>query len=364
MNNIGKNAFDSLYNEGHPHEGEHRFIDEVATELETLLNEWHSLPETWDDAIDKEIHEWYSNPPKSFPKKPYFSPSAAGSDFRELYFKGRGYKRESSGQQPHQKRWTSIGTAIGDIIQRDMLFIEKHGAKKLGYEPQFKFVRTADGRPMFEEFAKKNHPVEHNGIKFNLSGSPDGIMIYTDDDGNKIRIGLEVKSKQTTSAKTSLYSMKEAEPKHVEQSMAYAIMYDCHYYLVLYVNTSHKSWNIAPEEFAKSPDMRVFGVECTLEKKTELLDKFAWVQDMINRGVMPATDLEKYTFNGFKTATALSLSDEELASLEAENERLKKSRAPAFVKSNFRDALADIKHRRETCEDETLRNKVNSEKRL
>ena len=74
---------------------------------------------------------------------------------------------------------------------------------------------------MFEDFAKKSHKVEHNGVTFHLSGSPDGIMIYTDEDGNKIRVGLEVKSKQTTAAMTSLYSMKEAEAKHVEQVMAY-----------------------------------------------------------------------------------------------------------------------------------------------
>lgn len=340
------------------------FIDEVAQEFERLLNDWHSTPETWDDAIDKEIHEWYANAPKVFPKKPYFSPSSAGSDMRELYFKGRGYKPEKTGQQPHQKRWTSIGTAIGDIIQRDLLFIEKHGKKELGYEPQFKFVRDQYGRPMFEDFAKKNHPVNHNGVKFNLSGSPDGIMIYTDDEGNKIRVGLEIKSKQTTSAKTSRFSMKEAEAKHVEQSMAYAIMYDCHFYLIVYVNTSHKSWNYTVEDFVKSPDLRVFGVDCTKQKKEELLDKLAFMQDCINRKLMPPTDLEKWTFNNFKEATALSLSDEELAEAEAENERLKKSRAPAFVKANHRDALADIKRLRAESTNEELRKKVEAEKRL
>ena len=341
-----------------------RFIDEVAKELSDLLNDWHSQPETWDDAIDKQIHEWYSNVPKSFPKKPYFSPSSAGSDYRELYFKGRGYKAEKSGQQPHQKRWTSIGTAIGDIIQRDMLFIEKHGKKVLGAEPQFKFVRTAHGQPMFEDFAKKNHPVEHNGVKFHISGSPDGVMIYTDDEGNKLRVGLEIKSKQTTAAKTSLYSMQDPEPKHVEQCMAYAEMFDCHFYLIVYVNTSHKTWSMDPEEFAKSPDMRVFGVECTQEKKDALLDKFAWLQDCINRGLMPPTDISKWTFNNFKTATALSLSDAEMEALEKENERLKKSKAPAFIKANHRNALEEIKHIRETCTDEELRKKVESEKRL
>lgn len=341
-----------------------RFIDEVAQEFETMLNAWHSTPETWDDEIDKEIHEWYANAPKSFPKKPYFSPSSAGSDLRELYFKGRGYKPEKNGQQPHQKRWTSIGTAIGDIIQRDLLFIEKHGEKELEKAPQFKFVRDQYGRPMFEDFAKKSHPVEYNGVKFHLSGSPDGIMIYTDDDGNKIRVGLEVKSKQTTAARTSRYSMKEPEAKHVEQVMAYAEMYDCHFYIILYVNTSHKTWSMTDAEFEASPDIRAFGVECTRERKDALLGRLAFIQDCINRKIMPATDISKWTFNNFKTATALSINDAELAEMDAENDRLKESRAPAFVKSGYREALKEIKRIRIECDDEKLRAKVAAEKRL
>lgn len=336
----------------------------MAQEFSDLLNDWHSLPETWDDALDKQIHEWYTAPPKVFPKKPYFSPSAAGSDYRELYFKGRGYKSERDGQQPHQARWTRIGTAIGDIIQRDLLFIEKHGKAKLGKEPQFKFVRDKHGRPLFEDFAKRNVPVEHNGVKFNLFGAPDGIMTYTDDDGNKIRVGLEIKSKQTTAAKTSLHTMKEAEAKHVEQCMAYAMMYDCHFYLIVYVNTSHKTWNMTPDDFKASPDMRVFGIECTKEKKDALLNKLAWIQDCVNRGLMPPTDLEKWTFNNFKTATALSISDEELADMVKENKRLQASRAPAFVKSGYREALAEIKQIREDCDDTELIEKVSKEKRL
>lgn len=340
------------------------FIQEVAGELETLLNDWHSLPETWDADLDSDIHSWYSAPPKVFPRKPYFSPSASGSDARELFFKGRGYAREQEGQHPMQKRWTQIGTAVGDMIQRDLLFIEKHGEAKLGYAPQFKFVRTAQGLPLFEDFAKKNHKVEHNGVDFHLFGAPDGIMVYTDDDGNKIRVGLEIKSKQTTAARTSLYSLKEAEAKHEEQAIAYSIMFDCQFYIVLYVNTAHKSWQPTPEEFAATPDIRAFGIECTAERKNALLDRLAWIQDCINRGVMPPTDLASYTFNGFKNATALSLNDEELAAMEAENERLKKSNAPAFVKKNFREALADIKRRRKECTDEELRRKIDGEGRL
>lgn len=334
-------AFDSLYHEPLPDAP--RFIDEVAEEFTQLLNDWHSQPEVYDSLIDSQIHAWYMNPPKVFPEKPYFSPSSAGSDMRELYFRGIGEKAESTGQQPHQKRWTSIGTAIGDIIQRDLLFIEKHGEEKLGYKPRFIFARNRNKQPMFEEFAKKNHSVTHNGVTFNITGSPDGVMIYETDDGQKLRIGLEIKSKQTTAAKTSQYSLQQAEEKHVEQVTAYSIMFDLDFYLIIYVNTAHKSWSMTPEDFESTPDMRVFGIECTKERKNALLDRLAYVQDCINKRIMPEMDLYKWTFNSFKTQCALSMTEEELAAAEEEARRLKKSRAPAYVKNGFIAALAEIK---------------------
>lgn len=229
------------------------------------------------------------------------------------------------------------------MIQRDLLFIEKHGKNVLGYEPQFKFDRNRAGQPMFEEFAKKNHKVTYDGETFHLFGSPDGIMTYTDDDGNKIRIGLEIKSKQTTAAKTSEFSMREAEKKHVEQCVAYATMYGCAFYLIVYVNTSHKTWSMKKEDWLATPDLRVFGIEIGEEERKQVLGRLASVQRAIRLKEMPPLDLYNFTFNSFKTACALSMSDEELLAAELEAERLKKSRAPAFVKNGFTQALAEVK---------------------
>ncbi|MCZ0847993.1 hypothetical protein O0536_25530, partial [Brevibacillus laterosporus] len=62
----------------------------------------------------------------NFRAQPYFSPSSADTEKRELYEKFRGAKKDIHPHPPYQGRWTRIGTAIGDVIQRDLLFIEKH----------------------------------------------------------------------------------------------------------------------------------------------------------------------------------------------------------------------------------------------
>jgi len=336
-------ALEALYADTYtPGEKPTTFIDKVAKEFTDMLNDWHSRPETWDNELDSQIHAWYVNPPKVFPKKPYFSPSAADACYRELYEKGIGSKRDVTGQQPHQKRWTSIGTAIGDILQRDILFIEKHmeGAR-------FRFERNNRGEPMFEDFAKKCVPVTVGGVKYHLFGAPDGIMIYTDENGEQHRIGLEIKSKQTTPARTSHSSMKGPDEKHEAQTIGYSIMYGVDYYLIVYVNTAHKAWSMTDADFEATPDIRVFGVECTDHRKAKLLEDLAEVQRKINEGKAPMPDLTKWTFNGFKTAIAASITDEELAQLEAQVKLAEKSRLPDFKKRAYASAYEDLRKRSE-----------------
>lgn len=200
------------------------------------MNAWHSAPEVYDDALDAQIHKWYYDvltdparkvwPPRGVP---YFSPSAANADPRGLYEKMRGAKRESTVRPPHQGRWVRLGTALGDSIQRDILFAEKHYENWTGQPAPFTFDRNEHGEPVFEDFAKTGHVVEHNGQAFSLYGTCDGIMRYGD-----LRVGLELKSKQTTYAVTSGYSTRNG-PKddHVKQAICYAIMYDVDYYVIL-----------------------------------------------------------------------------------------------------------------------------------
>lgn len=314
----------------------------IEADLIALLDDHYSLPETYDNALDAQIHAWYADPPNVYPKKPYFSPSSLGSCPRELYMKAKGAKKDVFRKQPHQGRWQAIGTKIGDIIQRDLLFIERNYERLTGNTPRFKFERDAQGRPMFEDFAKTNKLVEHNGETFYLYGAPDGIMTYTTDAGEQIRVGLEIKSKQGTPAKTSHYSMREADAKHVKQTIAYAHMFDCDYYVVLYVNAAKQSWNMSDEQYAKTPDIRAFCLQITDNMKSELFDKAAYVTHSVRESTPPPMDLDNWTFNNFKTACALSLTDDEYSAIKTQVSAVVKSSLPDRVKRDYSAAFEFI----------------------
>jgi hypothetical protein len=322
----------------------------IAADFTAYLNAWHSASEVYDDELDAQIHRWYADILTDKSRKvwppwgiPYFSPSSANSDPRELYEKMRGAKRETTLTPPHQGRWKRIGTAIGDTIQRDVLFAEKHVDVA-----KFTFERNGRGEPVFEDFAKVGAIVEHGGKKFALYGTCDGIMRYVADDGSVIRVGLEVKSKQTTYATTGGYSTRNG-PKgdHVKQCVCYSIMYGSaepvDYYIILYVNGSKKSWNMTEEDREKYPDICAFGVEITDDMRNSVLDHFAGIVAAAETGVAPALDIGKWTFNNFKTACALSLSDEEMAQIEREVAAVVRSGLPDHKKREAAGVLAQIR---------------------
>lgn len=328
----------------------------IAADFTEFLNVWHSAPETYDNDLDAQIHGWYRDilsdksrnvwPPRDIP---YFSPSSANADRRGLYEKLRGAKKDAGGQPPYQGRWTRIGTAIGDVIQRDILFAEKHYAKHAGVAPRFKFERNDRGEPMFEDFAKRAARLSYNGADFAIYGTCDGIMTYVTEDGEQIRVGLEIKSKQTTAAQTSDYSQRNGPKEdHVKQTVCYSLMYGTDdapldYYVILYVNASKKSWVMTDDEFAKNPDIKAHCIEITDEMRTGILESFAEIVHAAKDGRPPTLSLDSWTFNGFKTACARSLSDEEVTQLERTVAALQRSGLPEFKKRQAADALAQIK---------------------
>lgn len=304
----------------------------------------------YDDELDAQIHRWYfdvlTNPKrKVWPPRnlPYFSPSAANSDARGLYEKMRGAKRESTFRPPHQGRWVRIGTAIGDLIQRDILFAERHYARYMGENPSFSFERNKYFEPMFEDFAKTSAIIEHNGKVFSLYGTGDGIMRYVSEDGEVLRVGLEIKSKQGTYAQTSGYSTRNGPKEdHVKQCICYSKMYNVDYYVIVYVNGSKKGWNMTEEEFEKNPDIAAFGLYITDEMRTEVLDHFSGIVDAAERGNPPKTDLDKWRFNDFKRAVSLSLSEDEVAEIRRQVAAIQRSGLSDSKKREAAEALAFI----------------------
>lgn len=230
------------------------------------------------------------------------------------------------------------------MIQRTLLDIEDNYEKQTGNAPRFRFLRNEDGTPMFEDFAKTNKLVEHDGEKFYLYGAPDGIMQYVTDNGEPIRVGIEIKSKQGTPARTSLYSMKGPDEAHARQVVAYSEMYDCDYYVILYVNYAKQGWNMTEEQYAKTPDIRAFCQRVTAEDKAAVFDKAAMVTKAVREGNPPKMDIDGWTFNNFKEATALSLTDEEYDEIKAIIQRYQHSNAPAWRKKQYADMIEFIKN--------------------
>lgn len=325
-----------------------KFTTQVENDFVRQVDNWFSKGMgVFDNDLDRKIHKWYSEVKDEFPKRPYYSPSSLNSCPRELYLKAKGSKRDSFPLQPHQGRWQKLGGMGGDMLQREMLMMERHYNKVTGDNLRFNFERTASGKPMFEEFAKKSHPVQVDGEFFYLFGAPDGIMEYTDADGNKTRVGLEIKSKQTTNARTSEYSMREAEESHLVQSIAYAEMYDCDYYMVVYVNYSKKSWVLSDEEYEKTPDIRAFCYEISKQDKFETFLYPAELQKAITNNEPPKLDIEKWTFNNYKLATAKSLTEEEIAEIQEDVDRVVASPIPQWKKYSLGRVISDIEQLRE-----------------
>lgn len=321
---------------------------EMVSDFLAMMDRWHGSAEVWDDVLDAEILEQQAyaiRKLKVFPPRSttYFSPSSANSCKREMYVKLTGAKRDNSDSQPHQGRWQRAGTAFGDTLQRDLLFIAKHYENKFGEVPPFVPERSSLGFPMWERFARKFQSVEHRGHTVNFLGQPDGILRYKDGTS----VGLEIKSKQTTSAQTTDYSMRGPKEDHVKQCIVYSIMYGVDDYLIVYGNLSKKAWVMTAEEYAKNPDLRAFHIHITESDRRALLDDFAYVLQAVKDVAPPRLDIEKWTFNSYKTACALSLTDEEVAEIKQQVHQVGKSRLPDWKKRSYYDALDFIESVRE-----------------
>lgn len=322
---------------------------QIEGDLIAMLDEFHSLPEVWDNELDEQIAKWYSNPPKVWPKRdlPYFSPSWATKCPREIFYRKQGAPKDIHPKPPHQTRWQRIGTVIGDMVQRELLSIERNFEKHTGNKPKFVFERNPNGTPMFEDFAGKNYLVEHNGEKFYLYGKPDGIMRYVTDDGEIIRVGLEIKSKQESPSKTSVRSMKQAGYAHEIQTNLYALMYDVDYYVILYQNASKRKWDMTEEEYKDFPDVRAFCRKISEYHREPTLDRLAQVTKALREGVPPKLDLDGWKFNEYKTHIAKNISEEELEELRRVVDQARKSSMPQWKINSYIQAVDQIEGIRE-----------------
>lgn len=316
---------------------------DFAAEFLAMIERWDSLPEVYDKELDVQIHTWAINVAARyfrFPRQPYFTPSSIDMCPRANYLRLKGAKRDSTGQQPHQKRWTEAGTAFGDTMQRKLLFIEKHWPRIFNEPAPFTVERNEYGEPMWEEHARVVQLFAWRGREFSIFALPDGILRHT---ATGKRVLVEFKSKQTTPSRTSAYTMRDAEEKHAAQVATYSLIYGVAERLIVYGNLAKKAWFMDAEEYEKNPDLRVFHATVSETAREMILDACADRLDEVAAGVPPLPDLTNWTFNSYKTAVAHDLTDDEMAQLRDQVERVKAAKTmKPFQKQAYADALADI----------------------
>ncbi|MED0863762.1 hypothetical protein [Bacillus safensis] len=329
------------------------FAQMIADDFNDMLYEFHKYPQPYDDLMDAELHEQYARVLREQSKygyfnwktapdgtpRPVFSPSSASKTERELYEKARKSVRDSQTPTPNQRDWTGLGSQVGDYIQREVLLIERHFERLTGTKPKFRFERTERNEPAFEHFKKTMHEVASGEEKFAIHGLPDGILIYTADDGQEYRVGLEVKSFQ----KSYVDFKKVVEPKkeHVEQSICYSEMYGLDYYIVIYHLTYGVKWD---KEINRN---KVFGIEIRDDDRTRIFEKFERVTKAVRLSEAPPLDLFEWAFYEYKRSTAKTLTDDELSNLYDLKSRMLRSRLPDWKKQRIVEALAFIERIRE-----------------
>jgi DNA-binding protein H-NS len=330
-----------------------QLADQIAQDFIDFLDEFHTYPQPYDDAMDAEFYEQYARVLREQSKwgyfnwktapdgtpRPLFSPSSAGKDERQLYEKARKSQADKREPNRNQRDWTGLGSQVGGYIQREVMLAERHFEKLTGKAPRFKFERTERNEPAFEHFKKVIHEAEYAGEKFGLNGLPDGIMEYVTDDGEILRVGLEVKSVQKSYTDFTKISQPKAD--HVGQTNVYSEMYGLDYYIVLYHLTYGADWN---RDFSRN---KAFGRFITQDDRNETLNKFARVTQAWRTGIAPAIDLDGWKFNDYKTAIAKGITDEEFQTLKAQVKRAQRSGLPQYKKDQFYEAYEFIRDVRE-----------------
>jgi hypothetical protein len=222
-----------------------------------------------------------------------FSPSSASKCDRELYYKAIRAEQDEQPFFPYQARWTRNGSAVHAVVQKGLLYGEKHLES-----PKFTVERMEDGSPAWERNIKDIKTITHNGVTFHLFGMMDGILNYTPE--NK-RVGFEFKTKSTTLGAIGEYKMKAPQEGHIQQAVCYSILFGIDEFVFVYESLAKDGWNKGAEA---KPDIRPFHITITEEQRQEMLDKFARVAKEYYANNVPAPDFNKCIFCPFKTTCA------------------------------------------------------------
>ncbi|WP_052366487.1 PD-(D/E)XK nuclease family protein [Geomicrobium sp. JCM 19055] len=121
----------------------------------------------------------------------------------------------------------------------------------------------------------------------------DGLLTYKEDGST---IGFEFKTKSNTPSQVK--NIKEPQPSHIQQCVAYSLLFDVDEFLLVYEGVAKSKWSSNDEAY---PDTKAFYVRPTEREKTWLLDKFAEVTRNVEDGELSRPDYSKCLFCPYKT---------------------------------------------------------------
>ncbi|UTV34900.1 hypothetical protein [Bacillus altitudinis] len=219
---------------------------------------------------------------------PRFSPSSAGKSKAELYLKAIKAEKDEKLTYPFQNRWTRNSTAVHGAMQKTLL-----EAEVILQNPMFTVMRLPEkgGLPAWEKNIERWKVIEHNGQRFVIFGMCDGILEYKKD-GTKV--GFEYKTKSNSVAQ--IKQIKEPNPSHIAQTVAYAILFEVDEWLITYESVAKDKWTT--NENAR-PDFKIFYNKVTEADKKRLLDKWADVAKHVEAGQLPDSPLGKFDYMFF-----------------------------------------------------------------
>lgn len=208
---------------------------------------------------------------KNYPDLPKFSPSGASKCSLELYRQIHGLHVPQLDLQPYHRRWTRNASAIHEITQRDLLYMEKALDN-----PRFTVKRLDSGLAAWERNIHTYKEITYSGQTFLISGMCDGLLL---DHTTGKTVIFEYKTKSTTIAAVGTYKLKDIMDSHKLQGICYSILFMGDPFedrddmeVFLYESLAKDMWSKGEE--ARS-DIRTFQLKITLEDRLAVMQKFA-----------------------------------------------------------------------------------------
>lgn len=226
-----------------------------------------------------------------------FTPSGASKCRRELFYKTLKARQDDIQQAPFNNRWTRNSSAIHKSVQHNLLY-----ANTLLPKPYFSVLMVEKEGfgllPAWEKNIEKYEVIEHNGVKFVVSGMMDGLLKVN---STGQTVGFEYKTKSNDSYQ--IEKMTKPSPQHILQCVSYSLIFKdengepVNDYILTYEAVAKDRWDKG--EYALQ-DVKAFHITITERQKKSMLKKFSEVADMIYNGELPKQETSKCMFCGYK----------------------------------------------------------------